>query len=179
MTIISFLVFIVSTIGVAAFACWDNDIEIPFLYTFGAFEAEWWFHDKLKPGRPHLEQHDKDGPPLVAAIGTGGGPIPWPYPGSLFSNQPGTIPSNYDAALKMKTQYTPVDGMFGVTKTRENDPTSNVQYYPNASDKNNYIAQRLLGPQADWTELEAMGDKLRIFNTKVFPSSGKPGGSPW
>lgn len=155
MTLISSLLFILSTVGVLGFACWDNDLEIPFFYSFGQFEAHWWFNDKLKPGKPHLEQHDKDGPPLVARTTTGGGGITW------------------GDSIKMSSTYTPINGMYGVTNQKEVDRTLSLEYYPNASDPADYIVNRLIGPQADWSELEDMGDRLKLYNTKVF-KAGTP-----
>lgn len=173
MTIISTILFILSTVGVLGFACWDNDIEIPVFYSFGKFEADWWFHDKLKPGKPHLESHAKDGPPLVARTGTGG-PIPFPYPEDTLQSG-ATIPDTWGNKVKMSSTYTPVDGMYGVTKNKQTDRTFSLEYYPNASLKNDYIANRLLGPQADWSELEGMFDQLKIYNSKVF-TDGDPFG---
>lgn len=174
MTLISSLLFILSTVGVLGFACWDNDLEIPFFYSFGQFEAHWWFNDKLKPGKPHLEQHDKDGPPLVARTGTGGA-IVFPYPSGGIVNLAGpqaryvgSFTSTYDDSVKISSKFTPVNGLYGVSNQKENDRTLSVEYYPNASDPSDYIVNRLIGPQADWSELEDMGDKLKLYNTKVF-----------
>lgn len=172
MTLISALLFITSTIGVLGFVCWDNDIEIPVLYSFGQFEAEWWFNDKLKPHRPHLEEHDKDGPPLVARTTTGG-QITFPYPSGNLTVQKsgykvGLFETSYDDSRKMATTYTPINGLYGVTNQRKTDRTMSVEYYPNASEPSDYISQRIIGPHADWSELEDMGDKLKLYNTKVF-----------
>jgi hypothetical protein len=172
MTLITMLAFLTCTIGVLGFACWDLDMEVPVLYRFGKFEADWWFHDQLKPGKPHLENHVKDGPPLVAKAGTGGA-VPWPYPEGLKST--GSITTNWDAKIKIDQKYTPVNGLYGVTNQKETDGSLNLQYYPNASNPNDYIAQRLLGPQADWTELEQMAD-AKIFNLSVF-KEGTPFGA--
>ncbi len=165
MTIISTLLFILSTVGVLGFACWDNDIEIPFFYSFGQLEAHWWFNDKLKPGKPHLESHDKDGPPLVARTTTGGAII-FPYPSQPLGGA--TVTDSWDDSLKMQSTYTPINGLYGVSNQKESDRTHSTEYYPNASDPADYIVNRLIGPHADWSELEDMGDKLKIYNTKVF-----------
>lgn len=162
-----------STIGVLGFACWDNDIEIPVLYSFGQFEAEWWFNDKLKPGRPHLESHDRDGPPLVARSYAGGGGITFPYPASGITKNmsaagTGLFTDTYSESQKSTTSYTPVNGLYGVTNQKETDRTLSTDYYPNAQEPSQYIVSRLIGPTHDWASLEDMGDKLSLYNTKVF-----------
>lgn len=173
MTLISVLLFITSTIGVLGFACWDNDIEIPILYSFGQFEAEWWFNDKLKPGRPHYEKHDLDGPPLVARSYAGGGGITFPYPASgvtanMSAAGTGLFTETYSESSKSQASYTPVNGLYGVTNQRESDRTLSTDYYPNAQEPSQYIVSRLLGPGFDMASLEDMGDKLGLYNKKVF-----------
>lgn len=166
MTLIGTIVFITSFIGALSFGCWDNDIEIPGLYPFGAFLADWWFHDRLKPGKPHLEHHDSDGPPLVAVPGSVAS-INFPYPSSYFSPKPPTQYS-YSSSAKRASTYTPVNGVFGVTNQKESDPTIHREYYPNAVQPNDYIAKRFIGDQAFFSDLVDVGDPLTLYNKNVF-----------
>lgn len=173
MTLISTLAFVVSFTGVIGFMCWDQDIEVPVLYSFGTFLARWWFNDRLKPGKPHLEPHDRDGPPLVAKK-DGGNTMYFPYPSN---NQAQTmLPMTYDDTLKMDEKYTPVNGLYGVSNVRKTDRTLELQYYPNAVQPNDYIAARIVQPHADWMDLEDVADGLKLYNPRVF-SSGTPYGA--
>jgi len=171
MTLIGTIVFITSFIGALSFGCWDNDIEIPGLYPFGAFLADWWFHDKFKPGKAHLEQHDSDGPPLVATAGSVAS-VNFPYPGSLVTyQQPSSY--SYGASVKRAQSYTPVNGIYGVTNQKESDPTLQREYYPTAIQPNDYVAKRFLGPHAFFSDLVNTGDPLTVYNKKVF-KDGSP-----
>lgn len=161
---------------------WDNDVEIPVLYPFGSFLAKWWFNDKLKPGKPHLEQHVLDGPPLVATIGSGGA-IPWPYDDSdgLSSGHEWNLydtsnNNTYSNKIKMASDYTPVVGLYGVSDQKENSRDKRIEYYPNASKPNDYIAHRILGEHANYTHLYQMSDPKKIINKNVF-KAGTPFGS--
>jgi len=172
MTIITISVLIMSFIGAASFMCWDNDLEkIPVLYAFGAFLGKWWFHDYLKPGKAHLEYHVSDGPPLVANITQGSTTTLFPYPEDPWSgtgNVTNACTYNYNNALKINSSYTPINGMYGVTNQKEHEINSNeTEYYPNAENPNNYIAKRLLGDWANWSDLINM-EQQPLFNRNVF-----------
>lgn len=196
MTLISKICFIINIIGVVSFSMWDNDIEVPLLYPFGKFLGDFWFHDELKPGKPHLEKHELDGPPLVVSVAGGGGnysnnfnyPFPTTSLGTAGFMQFGTD-SGYTDSRKMSEEYTPVNGLYGVTNQRESDPTQKLEYYPNAVEPNDYIAKRFLGSYANWTDLEGMSSKEKPHNTKAFPEQtpffaaqigpGKPDDERW
>ncbi len=165
------LSIIFSFLSIAAFGCWDLGlVDVPIFYQIGQFLAYYWFHDSGTPGFPHLEKHALDGPPLVAVTGTGGGARPWPYSANTgYNSSFQTTTTYWDDTIKDAEAYTPVDGMYGVTADKEKaDPvTGTAVYYPNAISPNDYIAKRLLGPQANWSQLVNMGQS-EIYNTTNF-----------
>lgn len=167
MTFIADLAFITSFIGILGFACWDVGAEVPVLYSFGAFLGQWWFHDSYSKGKVNpFNPYSRDGPPAVGRIGNGGS-IPFPYPVDPFSSI-ATVTPTYADSLKVDKDYTPVNGLYGITNVKSDDPTNTDLYIPSAANANDYIARRMLGPHVDWSDLEDMADKTRIYNKTVF-----------
>lgn len=192
MTIISSLVVFASLTGILSFGMWELDMEeIPILYQFGTFLASYWFHDKLKPGKPHYGNFASSGPPLVAVTGSGAA-RPWPYSDSNGVNIGGiTFEENDTERSSVEThfsktrgksggisQYTPVNGLYGVSNVRENSRDKTVEYYPGAIEPNDYIAKRLLGDHADWSDLVGLGPggDPHLWNDQVF-KDGSPFGA--
>lgn len=187
MTIISSLVVFVSLTGILSFGMWELDMEeVPILYQLGTFLASYWFHDKLKPGKPHYGNFASSGPPLVAVTGTGAA-RPWPYSDSNGINIGGitfeendterSSVSNFSTKNTI-SQYTPVNGLYGVSNVRENSRDKTVEYYPGAIEPNDYIAKRLLGDHADWSDLVGLGPggDPHLWNEQVF-KDGSPFGA--
>lgn len=184
MTIISNLVVFASLTGILSFGMWELDMEeVPILYQFGTFLASYWFHDKLKPGKPHYGNFASSGPPLVAVTGSGAA-RPWPYSDSTGVNIGGITFEENDTEKTEKTdranisKYTPVNGLYGVTNVRENSRDKTVEYYPAAIEPNDYIAKRLLGDHADWSDLVGLGPggDPHLWNEQLF-KEGSPFGA--
>lgn len=187
MTIISSLVVFVSLTGILSFGMWELDMEeVPILYQLGTFLASYWFHDKLKPGKPHYGNFASSGPPLVAVTGTGAA-RPWPYSdvnginiGGITFEENDTERSSVSNFSTKNTisQYTPVNGLYGVSNVRENSRDKTVEYYPGAIEPNDYIAKRLLGDHADWSDLVGLGPggDPHLWNEQVF-KDGSPFGA--
>lgn len=183
MTLISSIVVFTSFLGILSFGCWELDMEqIPVLYNFGTFLAFYWFHDRLKPGKAHYGNFSPDGPPLVAVTGSGAA-RPWPYNSNTGINYGGIVfnenDENGESADRGKLkEYTPVNGLYGVTNVKEGSRDRRLEYYPAAIEPNDYIARILLGEHADWTQLVNMGPggDPHLHNEKWF-KYGSPFGA--
>lgn len=143
---------------------------IPVMYPIGVFLHEYWFADYGERMKRNYGNFAIDGPPLVATPGNLA-TINYPYVSYYDNGTEDQVPFTYDDALKTKEKYTPVNGLFGVTKNYiRNSPTTLEQCYPDAQEPNEYITHRLLGDdKLGYQELKNLHEKNEIgYNTKVF-----------
>lgn len=179
MTVIGILSFLVSITGMVSFLIWDEGLRsVPVLYPFGQFLAEWWFHNYTKTVRGKYGTFKKDDPPLVAypyTLQNTGFPYNAVEPAGI--NEVGSTALSYFQTPKTDMKkFTPVDGIGGVTSSKEVAESNPDIYswYPDAISKTDYITARIMGTGSTYDDWITQGELPH--NTRVF-KAGTPFGA--